>query len=129
MKWSDLLCVRTFLGEIETSTILGLVSYCPVHLQLPFQLVRFLQSYTSYTYLTPPPTNRFYSAEPPEFVNAMVRCLNGAGARARRIPLGPVGKQLLYATADKEMKDDIAFQHEVAEQVNIQYLFLGRLGS
>ncbi len=47
----------------------------------------------------------------------MIRCLLGAGARTRRLPLGPVGRPLLYGNADRGMKDDIAYQHEVAEQV------------
>jgi hypothetical protein len=43
----------------------------------------------------------------------MVRTLLGSGAKVRRLPLPSV----MYASKDRELGDDIALQHGVAEKV------------
>lgn len=56
---------------------------------------------------------RFYSDDPPAFVDAMARSLHMSGLRVRRLP----GTGLFYRSQDRQYKGDIALQHQVADEV------------
>lgn len=66
------------------------------------------------TKLTLSMIRRFYSEDPPAFVESMARSLKESGQRLRRLP----GTSMFYRNTDRQYQEDIKLQHHIADEVS-----------